>query len=503
MSRVATNIAANFSGKLVLAALNIAMPPFYVRILGIESYGLVGFFATLQALLAVLDLGLGAAFGRNLAQLSSAPETNAQSMRDSARTYSFLFWGIGALLALSVFGLAPLISGRWLGGNSLGQGRITVAIQLMACVIALRWPAAIYASGLNSLQRQVSLNVLQVSAGVMRALGALVILKAFSPTIEAFFAWQIVTTGLEVVVNGFLLGRALPLSPRGPRFQKDILAAHWRFSAAVTGVAILSALVYQVDKIVLSRMVPLRDFGYYTLASAISNGLMYLVSPVYSAAYPRLCQLSLGTEARSELVQLYHKSCQLVSCLVIPPAIALIAFSRTVVFVWTGDWVIADRTHEILALLTLGSAFNALYYIPYALQLAAARLSIIFWTLVGASVVVPPTAFALVRAFGGVGGAASSAILTLGVLVVMMPLMHRRLLPGENRRWLLQDVGLPILGSLPGMGFGYFATFMSASRVGQGARLTTAGLCSLLGAVMLSRDVRVPLLNRLRLLSRS
>ena len=54
------NIIANLAGSGWVALMSFTFIPFYIHFMGIESYGLVGFFMSLQAVLFILDLGLTA-----------------------------------------------------------------------------------------------------------------------------------------------------------------------------------------------------------------------------------------------------------------------------------------------------------------------------------------------------------------------------------------------------------------------------------------------------------
>src|SRR6202035_4627764 len=57
---------------------SLAVVPVYIHFLGIEAYGLIGFFLSLTAILSLLDLGLGTALNRQFAQYS-AQSGNARS----------------------------------------------------------------------------------------------------------------------------------------------------------------------------------------------------------------------------------------------------------------------------------------------------------------------------------------------------------------------------------------------------------------------------------------
>ena len=88
--------------------------------------------------------------------------------------------------------------------------------------------------------------------------------------------WQAVTTALQTVLSGAMLARHLPGAGRG-RVRWDVLRQHWRFSAGISGISVLSILLTQVDKIVVGRLFSLAELGYYTLAGTVGNALYYLI----------------------------------------------------------------------------------------------------------------------------------------------------------------------------------------------------------------------------------
>ena len=63
------NILANLIGNFLTAIVFVIVIPVYVKYLGVESYGLIGFFASLQIIFSVLDMGLSATLNREFARL--------------------------------------------------------------------------------------------------------------------------------------------------------------------------------------------------------------------------------------------------------------------------------------------------------------------------------------------------------------------------------------------------------------------------------------------------
>src|SRR6266853_925948 len=118
MSIVRRNVVANVAGKGWAALLSLAVVPIYIHFLGIEAFGLIGFFLSLMAILSLLDLGLGTALNRQFAQYSMQTG-KAQEMRDLLRTLEIIYWLIGVTIGVIVFALAPMIATHWLKPQQL------------------------------------------------------------------------------------------------------------------------------------------------------------------------------------------------------------------------------------------------------------------------------------------------------------------------------------------------------------------------------------------------
>jgi O-antigen/teichoic acid export membrane protein len=447
MSVLRRNIVANFAGKGLQAGMALFFPPLYLRLLGAESYGVIGFFGTLAAVLSLLDLGLAMTLNREMARLSAegTPEAD-QEMRDLVRTHEVVFWAVGAVAGLAVFALAPVIAHRWLNVRALPVATVTQAVRVMGLIFVLQWPGGLYNGGLLGLQRQVTANALQVTTTTARLLGAAIILWGVSRTVQAFLLWQAVTTSLQTLLAGVALARHLPGAGRG-RVRWDVLRQHWRFSAGISGISVLSILLTQVDKIVVGKLFSLAELGYYTLAGTVGNALYYLIGPVFAAVFPRLCQL-VTTKDEAGLRRLYHESCQLMSVIVLPAALVLVLFARPLILAWTNNPETVEHTWRIAVAIGIGTSMSGLMNLPYALQLAHGWTQLTLWVNAVAVALLVPLVTLLGRRYGVVGAAAGWAILNAGYVLLSLRLMHRRLLPGEMWRWYLVDVGLPLLGAL-------------------------------------------------------
>ena len=446
MSIVRRNIIANIAGRGWAALLSLAVLPVYIHFLGIEAFGLIGFFLSLTLILQLLDLGLGTALNRQFAQYSMQ-SGKAQEMHDLLRTLEIIYWLIGIAIGVTIAALAPAIAAYWLKPQQLSVETATQALAMMGIAIAFQWPRALYSGGLMGLQRQVASNLLSSITGTVNNLGGVLILWLVSPTIQAYVAWFMAISLVDTLSTGLLLWRSLPKAPARPNFSGQALAGIWRFAAGMTGISITSVIQTQLDKVILVKVLPLDAFGYYSLASRVAGGLSYLTSPISAAFFPRFSQLLLVND-RQELARLYHRSCQLMSVLVLPPAVVLTLFSYELLFLWTQDRSIAENSYLVLGLLTAGTAFNALASLPYALQLASGwtRLTLIVNTV--ATLLQAPLIYIMSVKYGGVGAAIVWVIFNALYILVGLSLMHRRLLRGELLRWYHLDIGQPLLAAV-------------------------------------------------------
>ena len=235
-------------------------------------------------------------------------------------------------------------------------------MQLIGVLILCRWPLSFYSSGLVGLERQVLLSWMDFVFALLRSLGAVVVLVFVSPTILAFLVWQI---AINIVNTGTVAASLWWSLPRGraSRFRPKLLIRVWKFAGGVTAIALVSMLLTDLDKLVVSGLVSLEDFGYYTLASRMAGTLYVAASAVFAAVYPALVRLATE-QNEAKFAELYHRGAQILSLLVFPAAITAAVFAKPLIFAWTGNEQIADNTAPIAALLIIGTAFHCTGFLP-------------------------------------------------------------------------------------------------------------------------------------------
>ena len=440
------NIVASYLGQGWSAVMALAFIPIYIRYLGMEAYGLIGLFAVMQAWLSLLDIGMTPALNREMARYTAGAHS-PQSIRDLLHSLEILCMGIAALIAMSVWATADWLASDWLRADKLPVAVVAQALSVMAFVVALRFVEGIYRGALFGLQRQVWYNCASATLATVRYGGTVVVLAWVSRTVQAFFLWQAIMSLVSVAVLAVSVHRSLPAPPSPPKLSRAALAGVWKFASAMLGITFLALLLTQVDKVILSRMLTLASFGYYTLAATVAGALYMVIRPVVEAVFPRMVELATRDD-QAALVSVYHHGAQLVTVLTAPAVLLLSFFGGGVVFMWSGNADLAKNTAPILSALVIGTFLNGLMWMPYQCQLAHGWTSLAIKTNIVAVIVLIPAIFWIVPHYGAVGAAWIWVGLNAGYVLISIQFMHRRLIPGEKWRWYFADLVLPIFGTI-------------------------------------------------------
>lgn len=447
MSRVKTNFFANLAGSGWSALVGLACTPLYIRFMGMEAYGLVGFYFLLQGIINILDLGLSPTMNREMARYSVMPD-KAGEARDFVRTLEIGYWAAGILIGAAIYFAAPYIATHWIKAGDIPASEVQRAVTIMGVLAALQWPLSLYQGGLLGLQRQVLLNGISIATATLAGGGALLVLWLVSPTISVFFTWQIVIALLQTTITTIALWRCLPASGNPPRFEPGLLRSTWRFTAGMGGITLTALVLTQLDKVILSKLLPLKTFGYYVLAGVVAGGLTsVIITPMFNTIFPRFSSLVAQGEEK-KLVEMYHGSTQVMAVLILPAAAVIALFSREILMLWTGNPEVVQNAAPIVSILVIGTALNGLMNLPFSLQLAYG------WTKIGLVInsafiftLVPAILFMTLN-YGAAGAALVWVALNGIYMAVGVPLTHRRILKGEALRWLTKDVGLPLAGTV-------------------------------------------------------
>lgn len=423
-------VVANVAGSIWSAAISILFVPFYLKYLGASGYGLVGFSVTLLSIFTFLDGGLTLTVNRELARLTEG-EASRRSVVETLSAGVTLFGGISALIALGVWAVSPVIATDWLSAAGIPSDEVVLSLRLIGLMVAEQLFAALLQSALYGLHRQVATNAILIGTTALRAGGAYLALRWVSPTPSTFFVWCLVAYLVQIVALwvalSFTVGSVRLFALPRLASVVDLL----RKSRGLGLIAILALLQSQTDKVVVSRLLPLRDYGYYMVAVSVSLLPLLLAVPVAGAAFPRMSRMAVSDEAGAR--QILRLATQSTVAIAAPAGLTAAFFSREIIFAWTGNVYTTAHVAPIVSLLIGGYMITATQQVSYYFELAHARTRPIVIASGVALVLILPMMLILGRQFGAPGIASCWLLLNLGSLLVSWPLILR---PGLGREFV-------------------------------------------------------------------
>ena len=486
------NIIASYVSQIYTAAIGIVMLPFYIRYMGAEAYGMIGFFTMLQAWFALLDLGLTPTIGRETARFN-AGALDTISFRQLYRSLSCIFIGVAVSGAALLLWQASNIALHWLNVKLLPLGEVVVALKIIAVCVSLRWLGGLYRGVITGFERLVWLSGFNLIIGTFRFVIVIPVMSYFGYSIQVFFSYQVVVAICECVC---LWLKSVTLLPKLSALQNASIGWSFKpvrpvlkFALSIAFTSSVWVLVTQTDKLVLSSILSLSDYGVYTLAVLVSSGIMIIGAPISTVLMPRMAHL-YASGHKVEVIALYKSSTQLVSVIAGAAAITLILCANELLTVWTGNVEIAQKAAPILQLYAIGNGLLAIGAFPYYLQYARGEL---FYHLLGNAlmvILIIPCIILAAKTYGGIGAGVVWCAMNAIYLFCWVAYVHTKLVPGVHVRWLTGDV-LRII--VPALCVALLVAYLfppSADALMNFVKILSVGCSALLVAVLASPFVR-------------
>lgn len=442
------NICANYVSQLYVALIGIIMVPIYIRYMGAEAYGLAGFFLMLQAWFQLLDMGLTPTMSRETARFRGGA-TTALHLRRLLRALEGIFLAVALLGATALIIESDFVSRHWLKVQQLSLDEVRNSLVLIALIVALRWIGDLYRGTINGFESQIWLSGFNILVSTVRFVLIIPFLVYVNASPSYFFGYQLAVAIAEAAVLVIKTYRLLPAVDANQHvtWEWAPLRGILKFSLTIAFTSSVWVLLTQTDKLLLSKLLPLKHYAYFTLAVLAASGVTFISGPISSALLPRMAKLVAEGDEEG-LIRLYRNATQFVAIVVTPVTLILAFFAEQILRAWIGDAGIAHEAAPVLTLYAAGNGILALAAFPYYLQYAKGDLKLhLIGVILFVVIFIPVLLFAIWKS-GMIGAGYAWLISNLVLFLFWLPVVHRRFVKGLHMRWLLHDVvatiGIPI-----------------------------------------------------------
>lgn len=448
------NVFFNYIGQLYTSLIGIIVFPMYLKYIGEEAYGLIGFFVLLQAWMLLFDLGMSPTLSRQVAVSNTSKDSNY--LRCLLRSLETVFLVIALIISLLMIVFRNDIAQGWLKIRELNIADVAICISLMGIMISIRWFASLYKSGINGYEKQVWINVVNIIILTLRMPLSLIIFICFTNSIVVYFSYQLIISIIEVIVLNRKMYNCMPEfhEKKIPLISPAILRNIMPFAIGTAYTAGIWVFLTQLDKLLLSKILALGTFGYFSLVATLVGGILMLSTPVSSALLPRMTRL-VSSGSQKEMTVLYKNATRFISCILFPIASAMVFFPFAIIYGWTGNTATAFWSVKILPLYAIGNGLLGIIGFQYYLQYAYGKLKLhIYYNTLLACISIPAVYFFAER-YGAIGTGYVWMILNVTTLLTWTYIIHNKFLPGEHFNWLFFDVLLPLIITLGSFYFAY------------------------------------------------
>ena len=364
-------IISNYGSRLWSMFSVFIFVPIYIKFFGIENYAVIGFYTLLLGIISFADSGMSSAIIKEFSL-----ENTANYKYSVLRKIENLYLFICITICLNICLFSGFISVKWLNSSSISSELLQYYVVLIGIGTAIQLLSSLYFGALFGIGLQVKSNIYQIIWNIFKAGIVLLPVIFFKASLSFYFILQIICNILYVLVLRFSVIKILKkeCSNKLQNFLTGIPKHMLTYIGGMTFIAIISAINSQADKITISTYFTLKEFGYYNIASILSQIPVILAAPITLFVFPLFSKFAYSDN--KSVHDIFNKVTFLLILIVLPVSFSLLFFNKEILFLWANkniEFNMYGVLGQVITLLTIGSLFLALQFPFFYLLLSKGK----------------------------------------------------------------------------------------------------------------------------------
>jgi O-antigen/teichoic acid export membrane protein len=427
---VSRNIVYNGLGQGLSVILGFVAVRFVFRRLGGDALGLIYFSQAFSVALAVaLKLGICETAVREVA---SHRTERPEYIESFVRTTSSFYWAGYLVLGVIAYHLAPYLVYHWVKLDTLDAPTAIRILRVLSLSSLLALPTGLYGALLSGLQRMEFNNLIDVSAKGLQQGGIFLILLIHGGLFEVVY-WIIVCLTVQLLAYLLVCVRFFSFRALLPGFSLAVVKENLGYASGLMTITLCSWMVTEIDKVMVSKLLPLVLLGLYTFTRGVVNQGALLTGAINNAIFPHFSALHGGGKT-SEMKSAYDKIQDLI-CFGTIPVFAAVPFAAPPLFSRVFDQQAAQLLLLPATFLCIGYYMNGALTVPYVASLAVGRPDITARQNALALFIVPPVSAIAIYWFGLNGAGFSWVVYHIFAYSYGLPRICRDCLGMPARVW--------------------------------------------------------------------
>ncbi len=427
-----TAVANAFYGVLDYVAWPagmLAVAPVAVRAMGIERYGVWMVANSAISVGAILASGFSDANIRYVATQRASGHHDA--LCRAVRSTMGIHLTLGSLLAVAVWLLAPVMTGRLVAANSGLRADCLGALRLACLLLLVRALESVCISTQRAFERYGP--AVRVSAaGRLLSLAGAGIIPLARPSVTAVLVFASGVSLLSLWLQIAKVARLLDISWVVPGFDREAMRALVGFGKFTWLQALSALLLGQVDRLVIGAALGAAAVSSYVMCVQLAQPVYGITAAGFHFLFPRISMQYARNDERS--MRRTTITAVAVNWIAVAAGTGLLLFfGHWILRAWGGA-EIASLGRPVLPIVLCSTAISALSITGSYSMLAMGRVQLVTWLNVAAAGLMVAAMFRLVPAFGIRGMAIARLAygpITLGVYVPLF-LRFVRAQPGAK-----------------------------------------------------------------------
>src|SRR5258708_29266991 len=197
---------------------------------------------------------------------------------------------MGLVIVAAIFVGAPVLVKNWINLTSIDAGTATTMIRIMSVSTMVVLPRALYTSLFRGRQRMAVNNTIDVVAAIGQQLGIVLLLKLGGGPFT-FASWISASALIAVFAYVVVAARMFSCQALWPRFDLAVVQRNLRFATLMMSNSLLALVHTSADKVIVSKLLPVADFGFYGFDSATVDRAGFFTASITQAAFTSLSRL--------------------------------------------------------------------------------------------------------------------------------------------------------------------------------------------------------------------
>lgn len=476
------NIFFNFLGLIWSIASNFLFLPFYIKILGFDSYSIITYPLILVGMASILETVFTSTLSRELSRKDTTFDFKIKTFDSIENLYCYLIIIVFFILFLTL----PYLVNIFIKSSKYSSSEIATYFKYFLFDFSFSLLIRFYLGALLGLKKQVLANNLVIFWGFMKN-GLVIGIVYFFPSLFYFYSWQAVISFFFFLIFRLLLNKELfgnfKISKLSLNLDFQIIKPVLKFSLGMFFISLVSIISTLLDRVYISKFFESSVLGNYTLAISLCTVVYIMTKPVSVALLPVFTGLVTSGD-NIELVRLFNIVSKAVVAITFPVALSIFFYAQDILLFWLHDVSLAKSSAPFLKILVIGYAISSLQHLYYDVVIANGNTKINNYIGIGTLALVFPSYYYGAYFLGPIGIPLSFTTIQIAATLVFIYYVNLKYI--NKNGGTSTFIGTYLIPFLVNLMFIYFLHYIVLSLNFSNFYLIIAFLCSIIFSFVLN-----------------